>query len=327
MNYVSFKEAKKFMKSLNFKNIEEYIQYTLSENFPTNIPRNPTHYKEFKGFKKYLGLTDYLKFEQALSFVHSLKLKNRQQWVKYCNSGKKPQNIPSIPELVYPKKYTDIYHWLGATKVNHSYLPFEEARGFVRELKLKNFKKWRKYVASGQKPQNIPTRPSSFYNEFTSWNDFLGNDKVKSKKTYLSYEDAKAYVHSLNLSTMKEWFDLVDSNTLPLNIPKNPRKVYKKEFKNLADFIGISVNKVNRVVSNIPKERVLNITKKKEKIEYLSYEDAKRIALSQEFKNYREFKSWSSSVNRPRNFPSTPHKFYKNEFTSYVEFLNLNKND
>mgnify|MGYP006130026537 FL=1 len=43
------------------------------------------------------------------------------------------------------------------------YLPLKDARDFVKELKLKSPKEWVEYVKSGNKPDNIPSDPSSFY--------------------------------------------------------------------------------------------------------------------------------------------------------------------
>tara|TARA_B110000495_G_scaffold188588_1_gene188949 strand:+ start:783 stop:1304 length:522 start_codon:yes stop_codon:yes gene_type:complete len=52
------------------------------------------------------------------------------------------------------------------------YLLFKPAREFVRRLVLKSPKEWDEYVKSGNKPDNIPSNPSSYYKKkITSKND------------------------------------------------------------------------------------------------------------------------------------------------------------
>ena len=38
--------------------------------------------------------------------------------------------------------------------------PFDEARGFVRSLQLKNTREWEEYRNSGKKPDDIPSHPN-----------------------------------------------------------------------------------------------------------------------------------------------------------------------
>ena len=40
-------------------------------------------------------------FESARDFVRKLKLKSKEEWIEYCKSGKKPDDIPSDPWDVY----------------------------------------------------------------------------------------------------------------------------------------------------------------------------------------------------------------------------------
>jgi hypothetical protein len=45
------------------------------------------------------------------------------------------------------------------------YLPFIEAREFIRKLGLKNKKEWDDYCISGLKPDNIPSNPEIIYKQ------------------------------------------------------------------------------------------------------------------------------------------------------------------
>jgi hypothetical protein len=56
--------------------------------------------------------------------------------------------------------------------VKTGYLPFDEARKTVRELaikyNLKNGSDWKKFANSNNKPDNIPTNPSTYYKKNNS---------------------------------------------------------------------------------------------------------------------------------------------------------------
>jgi hypothetical protein len=78
-----------------------------------------------------------LSFIQARAYVRSLKLKSISEWRKYCKSGRKPRNIPSTPDKKYKDQgWISFGDWLGTQ--NLTFRSFEDARVFVRALKLKN---------------------------------------------------------------------------------------------------------------------------------------------------------------------------------------------
>ena len=60
---------------------------------------------------------------------------------------------------------------------------FEDARKFVRSLKLKSFNEYRKYCKSGKKPADIPTAPNTVYENkgWISVDDWLGTGVVAYK--------------------------------------------------------------------------------------------------------------------------------------------------
>jgi hypothetical protein len=60
---------------------------------------------------------EYQPFQNARSFIHSLKLKNNKEWRLYCASGAKPSDIPASPEKTYKHQgWIDWYDWLGKNK-------------------------------------------------------------------------------------------------------------------------------------------------------------------------------------------------------------------
>jgi hypothetical protein len=47
----------------------------------------------------------YLPFDEAKKFVHSLEIKSQKEWDIFCKDGKRPGNIPVLPERVYKKDW------------------------------------------------------------------------------------------------------------------------------------------------------------------------------------------------------------------------------
>jgi hypothetical protein len=43
----------------------------------------------------------------------------RRAWEKYCQSGKKPVDIPERPDLVYAKEWKGWVDWLGWHNIDH----------------------------------------------------------------------------------------------------------------------------------------------------------------------------------------------------------------
>lgn len=112
---------------------------------------------------------------------------------------------------------------------NENYLPWEEAREFIRgELipsRGKFFEWWER-----NKPKAIPRFPYRVYHEWTSWNDFLGtnnkfNEKIGTKWRPLL--EASTWAHSLKLKSQPDWLEWCkEEGNLPADIPARPDLVY-----------------------------------------------------------------------------------------------------
>jgi len=119
-------------------------------------------------------------FSDAKTFVHSLKLKNLNEWWEYCKSGRKPNDIPSAPHLQYKYNgWINYGDWLGTNFIatrNRKFRPFKEAREYAQSLHLSNVREWEKYCSSGEKPNDIPRLPNRVYKDkgWINWGDWLG---------------------------------------------------------------------------------------------------------------------------------------------------------
>ena len=175
--FKSFIEAREFVHKLNLKGCREWKKYRSSGLRPDNIPSNPEKIYKNKGW---ISWNDFLRIstihnynrkfillKEAREFVHKLSLKSQRKWTEYCNSGLKPDNIPSHPERVYKiKGWISWGDWLGTNNIstsNRDILNFKEARKFVRKLGLGSKKEFIEYCNSGLKPDNIPSNPDKVY--------------------------------------------------------------------------------------------------------------------------------------------------------------------
>ena len=50
-------------------------------------------------------------------------------------------------------------------------------------------------------------------------------------KKYRSFKEARKFVHSLKLKSNKKWRVYCRSGKRPVDVPTNPDKIYKKEWK------------------------------------------------------------------------------------------------
>ena len=249
MQYRSFKEARKFVRSLKLTSNEKWKAYCKSGKKPDDIPKSPdqAYKKEWKNWGDWLGNQNiqpqkrvFRDFVKAKKFVRTLKLKNTTQWKKYCSSGKKPIDIPSAPERIYKKQWKSYSDWLGSkyfATQRMKYRSFIGARTFVRSLGLKIQKEWYDYCKSGDKPNDIPATPNRHYKkEWTTWGEWLGTFRVNTTeqvKNYLPVSEAVKEYHKLQekygIKNTADWRRFLKTHKLPANLPTQPARVYSKQ--------------------------------------------------------------------------------------------------
>ncbi|WP_396145691.1 DEAD/DEAH box helicase family protein [Flavobacterium sp.] len=259
-NWMGFEEAKKFVRTLNIKSSNEWYLYCTSGNKPKNIPSNPNVIYlnlGWKSFGNWFGTNNvhvldkkFLDFEEARNFSISLGLNTVEEWVEYCKSGNKPNEIPSRPNQYYKDKgWISFGDWLGTSKVSHNkkvFLDFIEAKKFVKELKFTKQKDWFEYSKSGKRPNYIPGNPRDTYisNGWKGWDDWLGIDEISFYSKYIEFEEARIFARNLGFKKIKQWLEYSKSGKRPNNIPANPRDAYiSSGWKGWPDFLGKYENK------------------------------------------------------------------------------------
>lgn len=123
-NYLNFEEAREFVRTLGLKSAVEWQKYCKNNVKPGTIPPHPHKYYKNNGWMDWgdwlgTGRTadqkrKYKFFDEARSFVNTLKLSSWKEWRKYCNSGARPEDIPAKPNRTYANKgWISVGDWLG----------------------------------------------------------------------------------------------------------------------------------------------------------------------------------------------------------------------
>ena len=256
MTWRSFKQARKFARSLGLKSYTEWTVYRKSTKKPDDIPTDPRiiYKNEFQGYPDFLATGNianknrkFLPYQKARQYVHKLALKDTTEWKKFCESGKLPKNIPKDPNKSYANKgWTHMRDWLGTSTYpmrNRKYRTFEDARRFIHRLKLRSVGDWYAYCKSGKKPDDIPSDPRPrriFKGKFEGWQDWLG--PLANHPRYeklVPFSKARKYARSLQLKSQREWFEHYENNELPFPIRIFVDVAYKnKGWKSWDDFLG-----------------------------------------------------------------------------------------
>ncbi len=313
--YLSFQEAREFAISLKLKNIKEWEEYVQSGKKPPKIPSYPDrYYKEqgWIGWKDFLGNV-FVSLEEAKQFAKNLNIKSYNEWRKYVVSNNSPDNIPSNPAKVYKNKgWINWGDYLGTGNIAASkryFLSFREAKQIVRELQLTSREEWKRYCKSEKHSNNIPCHPDEYYQEWTSWKDFLGPQNFHNYgKRFLSFSQAREYVRNLKLKNFAEWKAYCQAGKRPNLIPSSPYKKYKnKGWNGWGDFLG-------------------TFTIGNRYIKFRPFLQARKFARKLKLSSYEEWKLYAHSGKKPYNIPFTPHVTYKNQgWQGYRDFLGIKK--
>jgi len=308
----NFKDAKKFAQTLNLKSIKEWMEYAKSGKRPDDIPSNVNTIYKNKGWiswGEFLGTgiistqrREYLKFNEARKFVRSLKLKNRNEWEEYRKSGKKPENIPAMPNQVYKNKgWINMGDFLGTGSIapkDRKYISFEDAKKLVQKIGLKSSTEWRKYCNSKNKPNTIPTHPHIIYKNkgWKDWGDWFGTKTIATQqRKYLSFDKARKIIQSKNLKSSREWKKYTKDVKFPKNIPMAPALYYKnKGWTSMGDFLGTG-------------------TIQPQLIKYRAFEDAREFVHSLGLKSTQDWRKYCDSGKKPEDIPQSPYTVWKNK--------------
>jgi superfamily II DNA or RNA helicase len=312
--YRSYQQARDFAVKLGLINQGEWFQYTKEASLPLDIPKAPhMTYKNkgWQGWGEFLGTGNianfnrvFWDFETARAYVHSLRISKKEELKELARKGQLPPEIPTNPNRTYVNSgWKGWGDWTGTGNIasfNRKYRPFVEARSFARGLKLNGWSEWRSYVKNTGLPPDIPANPHGVY-EFEGWQhigDWLGMPNYQPRVLKArEFQEARAYVHKLGFTTVKQWKDYSKTKERPSDIPKSPETVYaNKGFVDLYDWIGSRPN------------------------QWRDFEEAKQFVHTLKLMSLSEWRDYCVSGERPTDIPSNPNGVYP-EYKSAGDWL------
>ncbi|MFH2066497.1 MAG: DEAD/DEAH box helicase family protein [Pseudomonadota bacterium] len=312
LSWRPFEEAREFARSLNLSSVTQWREYYKAGKKPDDIPVTPDiTYKDkgWNGYGDWLGtgnianfLRGYRSFKEAREFARSLNLKSGTEWKEFCNSGKKPSDIPVKVYRTYQNKgWKGWGDFLGTGRKatqDMEFLPFEEAREFARSLNLKNAAQWKEYCKSGKKPDDIPAGPSNTYKDkgWKGWGDFLGTNTIAPRlMVFRDFNEARKFIRSLELKSERQWKEYCKSGNKPVDIPFKPYKTYKdKDWKSMGDWLGTGTIAPQLMV-------------------FRDFNEAREFVHSLKLNGQKQWREYCKSGNKPDDIPAAPDRIYKDK--------------
>ena len=175
---------------------------------------------------------------------------------------------------------------------------FKSAREFVKKLNFKNTSEWNEYCISGNKPEDIPTKPNRVYknNGWQGMGDWLGTGNVHPQNMeFLDFESSREFVRGLKLKGQLEWREYCKSGDKPEDIPTTPNRIYKnKGWIDWGDWLGTgSVATKNRV--------------------FRDFESSREFVRGLKLKGQLEWREYCKSGDKPEDIPTAAQRTYKDK--------------
>ena len=255
-------------------------------------------------------------FKEILSTIRALA-SNDERIIEYfreiSKGNKKPKNSDllnfEIDELITEQineneliENIQLKTWNKLAKL--SWMPFEEAREFVRKLNFKSNSEWRIFCSSGSRPIDLPYNPEKIYkNEWINWGDYLGTGIVSNQKIiFRSFSDAKKFTKNLKIKSQSQWIEFCKSGKKPSDIPTNPNSVYKNEWISFGDFFWTGT------VANYYKV-------------YRSFEECMKFVRNLKINSQKEWKIFCKSGKKPSDIPTNLNRTYQSQWKSWGDFF------
>jgi hypothetical protein len=129
--------------------------------------------------------------------------------------------------------------------LNKNFLTFEKAKEAIQNLQINTVIEFKNL--KDKRPFGVPHSPNIIYRNsgWISWGDFLGTNRVQSQKiVFVSFEECRQWFIDNNIKSEIDWKKV--RKTKPNNIPSNPEKTYKHNWKGWKDFLKIGEHNLHK---------------------------------------------------------------------------------
>ena len=179
----------------------------------------------------------------------------------------------------------------------------------VKKLGAKSKTEWSSITKNTDFPIELPKSPSTYYKNrgWNGWGDWLGTNTIAPQnKKFMTFNNARIFIRSLNLKNIQEFKDFC----LPNNIPNAPGVVYKdKGWLGWIDFLG--------------NETRINPSRK----DFYSFKTAKNKVCRMKIGSVNEWKKYCLNKTKDPMLPSHPERIYKDEWKGWADFLGKSQNN
>lgn len=180
---------------------------------------------------------------------------------------------------------------------SEKFFSFSEANEFLQDHcpQVNSIASYIAYVKSPERDPRMPTNPNMYYArrgewpEEDGWAAFLGKRYIESRKRFLSYDEAKAFLHAQNITSQAEYKELLKVGDMALYYPKAPQSVYATAEGGFSWFKFLA-----------PK--------------YITFDAFIDFFIEQNIYQYQQWQIFSSSGKRPSNVPANPFRHYGKKF-------------
>lgn len=297
-NTVSYEDCKKFAKEHGIKSGEQWKKL----NKPFNIPKSPDIFYK-KEWVSWLDFLDkiFLPWEDAKEFLRDKEIKTRREYMDYLNNSG-VTFLAKAPNQFY-KEWTFWGDYLSSTTQQRSKQKFtyEEAKEYIAAVngksggKIKSIGNYDKFVKKELLPEMHSNKlycdPKLNYGKtFISWQDYLGNDELRTRGKYYDYKQTSNWCKENNIKTCKEFRDFKKPPYIVASVHH-----YFKEWEGWPEFLQ---------------------TKK----EYWSYKDSSNWVKENNIKTWDQFKEWFKEGKIPKEIPLALNRVYVNEWIDWRVF-------
>ncbi len=129
---------------------------------------------------------------------------SERKFEQYKRQGKDlPKHFPRLPDEYFQRRgsWKGWRDFLGypEQQTKKLYLSYEDAARISKMNKIHNCQDFRNWE---ERPSNIPARPDLYYNKWSGWKDFLGNNyQIPKRGTFIKLKesDVRIIKHQLRL--------------------------------------------------------------------------------------------------------------------------------
>ena len=193
---------------------------------------------------------------------------------------------------------------------------FQEILSIVRGLASNDERIVEYFMDKNQPESNRKRSESQFqlevFSEYVDESELSNQLQIRlweklSRFSWMSFEEAKMFIHGLNLKNQNEWREYCKSNNKPNRIPANPNTVYKNDgWVNMGDWLGTG-----------------NLSNRDKK--FRSFKEARQFVQNLKLKSIDEWLIFANSPQMPSDIPIYPAKPYKTKgWINWADWLGKN---